>query len=150
MKITSRFTIAVHTLLCIAYFSKTCKVTSSFLAGSVQVNPVVIRRILGQLKEAGLVKVEAGVGGASLAKPLKEITLLQVFQAVECTEDSLFHFHENPNPACPVGHVIHNVLDPELIKIQTAMENQMQSVTLDSLLQTAQKEMQANASDNPS
>ena len=65
MQISSRFTIGVHTLLCIAYF-KDEKVTSNFIAGSVNANPVVIRRMLGQLKAAGLVTVEAGVGGASL------------------------------------------------------------------------------------
>lgn len=61
MQISSRFTIAVHTLLCIARFSGSQKVTSAFIAGSVNVNPVVIRRTLGQLKEAGIVLVEAGV-----------------------------------------------------------------------------------------
>ena len=145
MKITSRFTIAVHTLLCIAFFNPKYKVTSSFIASSVQVNPVIIRRILGQLKEAHLVAVEAGIGGASLLKPLEEITLQDVFNAVECTGDSFFHFHENPNPACPIGHVIHDVLDPQLTSIQTAMEKQMQSITLASLMASAQAQIQKNS-----
>lgn len=79
MQISSRFTIAVHTLLCIARFSGSQKVTSAFIAGSVNVNPVVIRRTLGQLKEAGIVLVEAGVGGATLARPAERITLLDVY-----------------------------------------------------------------------
>ena len=74
MQISSRFTIAVHTLLCIARFSGSQKVTSAFIAGSVNVNPVVIRRTLGQLKEAGIVLVEAGVGGATLASPCSTCT----------------------------------------------------------------------------
>ena len=68
MKITSRFTVAVHTLLVIYKFAKEHKTTSEFIASSVNVHPVVIRRTLGSLKEAGLVEVRAGFGGASLAK----------------------------------------------------------------------------------
>ena len=57
MKITSKFTVAVHTLLVINYFSKSEKVTSDFIAASVQVNPVVIRRSMQDLKAAGLIDV---------------------------------------------------------------------------------------------
>ena len=68
MQFSSRFTIAVHILLAVNEFDGQCKTTSFFLGNSVNVNPVIIRKTLGQLKDAGLVTVEAGVGGASLAK----------------------------------------------------------------------------------
>ncbi len=55
MQISSRFTLAVHIFVCIDTFQDTYKVTSDFLAGSTNVNPVIIRKILGQLKTAGLV-----------------------------------------------------------------------------------------------
>lgn len=131
MQISSRFTIAVHVLLCIASFKKDRKVTSEFLASSTNVNPVVIRRLLQQLKMAGIVAVARGTGGAEIAKPLSDITLLDVYNAVECVgEGSLFHFHENPNPLCPVGRNIHGVMDARLEKIQGAMEAEMKSVTI--------------------
>lgn len=130
MQISSRFTVAVHILLCIDHFSPANKVTSSFIASSVQVNPVVIRRTLGQLKEAGLVSVEAGVGGAFLAKPLEKITLLDVFNAVDSVNDQLFSFHDSPNPTCPVGRNIHTVLDGELVAAQKALENRLAQTTL--------------------
>lgn len=131
MQISSRFTIAVHVLICIGTFRNDYKITSDFLASSVNVNPVVIRRILQQLKKAGLVSVKRGSGGADIAKPLEEITLLDVYNAVECIGDgTLFHFHENPSNACPVGRNIHAVLDRRLDAIQKAMEKEMQSVTL--------------------
>lgn len=136
MKITSRFTVAVHTLLVIDYFGKTNKVTSDFIAASVQVNPVVIRRALLSLKAAGLVDVKAGSGGASIAKDLKEITLYDVYKAVDAVENkegSLFHFHENPNLDCPVGRNIHRVLDGHLADAQRAMENALKKVTLQDL-----------------
>lgn len=138
MKITSRFTVAVHTLLVIDTFSKTNKVTSDFIAASVRVNPVVIRRTLLSLKAAGLIEVKAGSGGATICKDLKEITLYDVYKAVdavEATEGGLFHFHENPNPACPVGKNIHAVLDSHLADAQAAMENQLKQVTLFDLTQ---------------
>ena len=80
------------------------------------------------LKKAGLVRVEAGVGGASLAKPPEEITLLDIFRAVEPKEEPLFHFHENPNPACPVGREVHGILSGYLDAAALAMENQLRAV----------------------
>lgn len=62
-----RFTIAVHVLMCIETFKNDRKVTSDFLASSVNVNPVVIRRLLQQLKSAGIVQVVRGSGGADVA-----------------------------------------------------------------------------------
>lgn len=131
MQISSRFTIAIHIFSCIGVFSDEHKITSDFLASSIGVNPVIIRKLLGQLREAGLIAVQRGSGGASLAKPADEITLLDVFNAVESIDNKkLFHFHENPNPACPVGRSVHSVLDGRLDGIQTAMEREMQRVTL--------------------
>ncbi len=131
MQISSRFTIAIHIFTCIDIFKDEYKLTSDFLANSVNVNPVVIRRILQQLKAAGLITVARGSGGASITKPLDEITFLDVYNAVECVEDGeLFHFHEHPNPECPVGKNIHLVLDDKLLNIQNAMEVQMQKMTI--------------------
>lgn len=134
MQFSSRMTIATHILMCIVQFKDDYKVTSDFLAGSINVNPVIIRKTLGQLKKAGLVHVEAGVGGASLTRAPKDITLLDVFRAVEHAEDDLFHFHENPNPACPVGRNVHAVLDPKLLDAQRAMEHSLNCVTLQALM----------------
>ena len=119
MQISSRFTIAVHILICIETFKEDYKITSDFLASSVNVNPVVIRRLLQQLKKAGIINVKRGSGGAYVEKPLDEITLLDVYNAVECIDNgNLFHFHENPNSRCPVGRNIHSVLDRRLDSIQ--------------------------------
>lgn len=131
MQISSRFTVAAHVLICIEMFKNERKVTSDLIASSVNVNPVVIRRILQQLKGAGIVTVTRGSGGADTAKPLDEITLFDLYNAVECVDDgALFHFHEAPNQLCPVGRSIHAVLDGRLEEIQRAMEEQMKSVTM--------------------
>ena len=135
MQISSRFTIAIHMLACMEAFKGEYKVTSEFLASSINVNPVIIRRILSQLRDAGIVEVRRGTGGAAPAKPLQEITLLDVYRAVDCVEEkALFHFHENPTMSCPVGRNIHNILDDKLLRAQEAMEWELQAVTLADLM----------------
>lgn len=131
MQISSRFTLAVHIFACIDTFGNEYKVTSDFLSKSTNVNPVIIRKILGQLKGAGLLKVTRGTGGAAAARPLHEITFLDIYRAVECIEGGeLFHFHENPNSACPVGRNIHFILDDKLLRVQNAMEKELASIKI--------------------
>lgn len=131
MQISSRFTLALHIFACIEVFGKDHKITSDFLAESTNVNPVIIRKLLGQLKGAGLIEVARGTGGTTITKPLKEITFLDVYHAVECIgHGDLFHFHENPNPNCPIGKNIHRILDDKLTQVQTAMEQELASITL--------------------
>lgn len=140
MQISSRFTIAIHILICIETFKDERKITSEFLASSVNVNPVVIRRILQQLKAGKIVSVTRGSGGAETTKPLNEITLLDIYNTVECVEDGeLFHFHENPSELCPVGKNIRKILNPKLDLIQQAMENQMKSTTLADIMNETRK-----------
>ena len=140
MQFSSRFTIAVHILLAVNEFEGQFKTTSYFLGNSVNVNPVIIRKTLGQLKDAGLVTVEAGVGGASLAKEPKKITLWDVFCAVEDKKEDLFHFHD-PNPDCPVGANIHVVMDGRLRKFKRNLQKDLNDVTLQDLVKDLRKEL---------
>lgn len=145
MQISSRFTLAVHIFTCIDTFKDDYKVTSDFLAGSTNVNPVIVRKILGQLKSAGLVDVARGSGGASISRPLEEITFLDIYRAVECVGNGeLFHFHENPNPECPVGRNIHLILDEKLDRVQTAMEKELAAITLADVKKDTQKIISMN------
>ena len=147
MQISSRFTIAVHILICIDVFGDTETETSESLSGSIGAHPVVIRRILGQLRRAGLIRVMRGrEGGAYLVRPLSEITLADVFHAVESLGgDTLFSFHENPNPACPVGRSIHTILDARLAAIQRAMERTMEEIRLADVMQEARAQVEEYA-----
>lgn len=130
MQISSRFTMAIHMFACIDTFSDQ-KMTSDFMAASIGTNPVIIRKLLQQLKAAGLVEVSRGTGGVTITKPLEEITFLDIYRAVECAPDEeLFHFHENPNPNCPVGKNIHHVLDDRLLQVQRAMEEKLAQMNL--------------------
>ena len=135
MKISVRFTAAVHTLLCIGYFENEYRVTSDFISGSTGVNAVIIRKILLQLQKAGLIETAAGIGGSHLIRPLTDITLLDVYNAVTDKNDDneVFNFHPSPNPDCPIGRNIHKVLDPVLDRARNAMEAELAKTTLDQL-----------------
>ena len=132
MKISVRFTAAVHTLLCIRYFEKDMRVTSDFISASTGVNAVIIRKILLQLQKAGLVETAAGVGGSHLAQAADKITLLDVYNAINEGEEErdIFNFHPNPNPKCPVGSKIHLVLDDKLDDAQKAMKDSLNKTTI--------------------
>ena len=131
MQITSKFTIAAHIIAAIDYFKDSEKVTSNFLAGSVGANPVIVRNVMGNLKESGIIAISQGKSGISLAKELDEITFYDVYKAVDCVDDSgLFHFHENPNINCPVGRNIHSAMDEKLQRVQSIMENELSHITM--------------------
>lgn len=134
MGISSRFAVAIHILALLEQF-KDEHTTSAFIAGSVNTNPVVIRRILGMLVKAGLVEVKAGVGGASLIKPLTDISLFEIYGAVAVIgEGDLFSVHEQPNPLCPIGGNIEVVLENTLGEIQHTMELALKSVTMNDIM----------------
>lgn len=146
MQISSRFTIALHIFACMETFGKDYKITSDFLASSINVNPVIIRKLLSQLKNAGLIEVARGTGGTTAARPIEEISFYDVYLAVDLLEEGeLFHFHEKPNPDCPVGRNIHNVLDDKLMHIQEAMENEMKKYSIADLVDDIEQCLKNNA-----
>lgn len=143
MQITSRFTIAVHVITAIEYFKDMDRVNSEFLAGSVGANPVIIRTVISKLREAGILKTQRGSSGAQLAKPLDQITFYDVYKAVDSVdkEEGLFHFHEQPNPSCPVGRNIHKVMDEKLKEVQRAMEDELKKTTIADIAEDIRKEI---------
>ena len=144
MQITSRFTIAVHIITAIDYFKDMDRVNSDFLAGSVGVNPVIVRTVISQLREAGIVNTRRGSSGATLARPLEEITFYDIYKAVGSVneEEGLFHFHEQPNPDCPVGRNIHKALDGKLDAVQKVLEDKLRQLTLAEVVEDTKQEIQ--------
>lgn len=144
MQITSKFTIAIHIITAIDYFGDTMKVTSSFLAGSVGANPVIVRNVMGNLKAAGIIETSQGKSGIRLARKLDEITFYDIYRAVECVDDrGLFHFHENPSIRGAVGRNIHRALDGKLRKVQDAMEAELRRITVADVESDIRKEVAA-------
>jgi Rrf2 family protein len=123
MSANSRMTVAIHVL---SYMVASAKkrpdpVTSDRIANSVSTNPVVIRRMLGQLQKGGLVKSHRGAhSGWTLARRPAAITLLDVYRALE--EEPLFGLHASPpNPDCYIARGI----QPALQKVYGALEDQL-------------------------
>ena len=130
MRINTRFPVAVH-MLALIELNKTQPSTSELMALSVGTNPVVIRQLMSFLKRAGLIETQNGVPGCHLAKPAAEITLREIYLAVQKKSDApLFGFHANPNPNCPIGRNIREAMDAPLRDAQTAMEQALGAYTL--------------------
>lgn len=125
----SRFAVSLHILAYLA-FRKNAAVPSAEIASSVDTNPVVIRRLLASFVKAGLVEAHKGAsGGFNLAQPMGEITLLEIYRAVEPNpQHGMNRFA--PNHRCPVGARIEEILQGVFAKAQTAMEAELAAITL--------------------
>ena len=126
---SSRFVVAVHVLTLLETEGGR-PVTSAYIAGSVNTNPGVIRRLLSMLSRAGLVRSQLGAGGgALLAQPAEAIRLLDIYQAVESPD--VFALHRSPpNPKCPVGKHIQPALSSVLGRAERALEGELGLVTV--------------------
>jgi DNA-binding IscR family transcriptional regulator len=135
MQIGTKFSVAIHILLCAEVFKDNHKVTSELIASSAKTNPVIIRKIMGQLREAGIIEVTPGTGGIALKEKPAKVTLLDVFRAVEPIKDGeLFKIHGNTEKKCPVGKNIGKVLPVYFQGAQDAMEKYLAKVTIQTLL----------------
>ncbi|MCP2167206.1 Rrf2 family transcriptional regulator [Goodfellowiella coeruleoviolacea] len=137
MSANSRLTVAVHVLTWMALARGRGRelVTSDQIATSVNTNPVVIRRTLGQLRAAGLVAVQHGTGaGWRLARAPEELTLLQVHDAVE-RDQPLFGLHANtPNLDCPVGRGIRPALTQVYDQVADSMKRELARTSIADVL----------------
>ncbi|MCP4136342.1 MAG: Rrf2 family transcriptional regulator [bacterium] len=137
MKSSSRFIIAVHILSIIhlaTALRKLDNTKSEIIAQSVNTNPVVIRRLMKMLKDAGLVESRKGVhGGFTLAKAAPGINLYEIYSAVE--KSGLFHAPYNePNINCPVGRNLNGALKGVLGNAEAAMYGVLKKVTLEDII----------------
>ncbi len=139
MKISSKLAMGIHILTAIERFSGEYKITSEFLASSLTVNPVVVRQILVGLNDAGITKIADRNKGIEIVKSLDEISMYDIYKAVECDEKSIFGFHANPNENCPVGGNIHNLLDDRFDNLQRELEENMKKQKLSDIANDLKK-----------
>jgi Rrf2 family protein len=138
----SRLTVALHIMTLLALAEQpVC--SSAMIAGSVNTNPVVVRRILGVLRSAGLVSSQSGVeGGARLARPAETISLAEVHRAV--APGDLFAMHaQPPNPLCPCGGNIQPVLGELYARAAEAVEQSLAATTIADLAQSVRERQAA-------
>jgi Rrf2 family protein len=120
---------AVHVLAVLAY-KEGDRVTSAMLAGSVNTNPVIIRRLLLSLQRARLVETRKGAGsGSRLSRSPSRINLAEVYRAVEALEPFASPARK-ANTACPVGHCIRETLNKVFKSAENAMERDLEKTTL--------------------
>ena len=136
MSTNSNFTIAVHILTMLAFMDD--PVPSSLMAQSINTNPVTIRRMVGILREAGLVRTVPGsTGGALLDKPTNAITLADVYQITK--EDTVFGLHPNtPSVECLVGRNIERVLRQYFEETDRLITTNLAQVTIQDVLDNVQ------------
>ncbi|ACO48064.1 Rrf2 family transcriptional regulator [Deinococcus deserti] len=125
----SHYAMAVHVLALINMYPDSAR-TSEDIAASIGTNPVVVRNVIGHLRRAGLLDTRQGVAGAHLTRAPRDITLLDVYRAVNAPA-SVFKLHEQPNPRCPVGSRIQGSLTQVFGEAQGALEAHLASLTLE-------------------
>lgn len=134
MYISTKCSIALHCLLFLSEYESQMKVTSELLGKSTGCNAVMIRNILGDLQKAGLIYVVRGVGGAHLGRAESEITVWDVYSALEPEKlEHMIGIHANPSCICPVGRRIEGVLKGPYRQIANAMKEEMKRITLSQL-----------------
>lgn len=135
MQISMKCSVAVHCLIFIHEAKGNAKVTSNLLAQSTGCNPVVVRNILSALKKKGLITVPRGTGGAALCADPSQITLYQIYSALEPDGiASLIGIHPCQGRPCPVAQNIRMVLHTPYQKIEDAVRETMEHITLQSMI----------------
>lgn len=128
----------MHVLAVLAYKEGEA-VTSARLAGSVNTNPVVIRRLLLLLQAAGFIETHKGAGaGSRLSRAPGRITLAAVYHAVETDEPFTAH-SKQPNKACPVGNCIQAALENVFTSAETALQRELAKTSLSDILKSVHR-----------
>jgi len=141
MRVSTRFSDSVHILAFIDVYQET-KLSSETIASSIETSPVVVRRLMGVLREAGLIETKKGSAEPKLAKPTKEITLLDVYLAVE-GDKQLFTLDTSTNPDCIVGGNIQKVLGTYYEDAKMAALRKFNDVSLQDIIETILVEQKA-------
>lgn len=148
MKISTRFSDSIHILAFISIYQGKIPLTSDNIANSVETSPVVVRRLMSQLNKAGLINTTHGVAEPKLAKDPADISLYDVFIAIEHNQH-LFTVDEKTNPECIVGGNIQETLRAYYDQVEVAAEAKLARISLadviDSIIvKEAQKKAERN------
>ena len=132
MKYSRKLSDTIHTLAFICLGEK-AHLTSAKIAESVKTNPAYIRQLMSSLKNAGLISNTQGQANASLTKPAEQITMLEIYRAVE-GEKPLLHLDIDTNPECGVGIYVQLAIGDFYKEIQAAAEAKMTEITLQDII----------------
>lgn len=133
MKISTRFSDSIHILAFIYIYKGKVPLTSKVIAGSIETSPVMVRQLMSELRKAGLLLTTHGAADPKLAKPIDQITLLDVYLAVE-KERPLFEIDHDTNPQCIVGGNIQATLEHYYGEAETAAKAKLNQITLSDVI----------------
>ena len=141
MKYSTKLSDALH-VLAFLHLGAGQRLTSARIAESVKTNPAYIRQLMAALKNAGLLQSTQGQANTELARRPDEITVLEVYRAVEGNKP-LLHWDVNTNPECGVGIYIQRSIADFYGEIQEAAERRMASITLGDILEGYHRKLDA-------
>lgn len=141
MKYSHKLSDAIHILAFVDIFQGG-DVSSAMIASSIESNPSLVRRLMAQLSKAELLTTHPGVSGASLARPAATISVLDVYRAIDDSQQ-LLHVDPKTSMACPVGRNIQSTLDAVYDRVQQAAEAEMAKVSLAEIIQDLQNKIDA-------
>lgn len=132
MKYSTKLSDSVHILVFIA-LSDNQTLSSADMAVSIQTNPAYVRQLMAKLKASELIQSRRGQATPAIGKPPKDITLLEIYRAVE-GEKPLLHLDTHTNPECGIGVNIQLALADYYARIQEHAEQEMQHITLQNII----------------
>jgi len=147
MKYSTKLSDAVHILALIAINPEGFDLSSTSIAVSVQTNPGYIRQIMMKMRQAGLMSSVTGHVKPSLAKPACEISLLDIYKAVE-GEKPLLHLDTHTNPDCGIGMNVQFALREYYNKVQRDAERSMQEISLQDIIQSFEGRVRGDSTDD--
>ena len=139
MKYSTRLSDAVHLLLFV-HLNSGQPLSSEENAKSICTNPSYVRQMMAKLKAAALLNSNRGQAKPSLGRAAEDISLLDVYRAVE-GEKRLLHLDTHTNPDCGVGVHIQYALQGYFDRVQQETERAMQQITLQNVLDTYHQEI---------
>lgn len=140
MKYSTKLSDALH-ILVFLHFGSNQRITSFKIAESVKTNPAYIRQIMSALKHAKIISSKQGQANATLTRSPHEITILDVYRAVEGNKP-LLHWDIDTNPECGTGIYIQLSIADAYHDIQLIAEQKMQSITLQSIIDRYHQKVQ--------
>lgn len=140
MKYSRKLSDTLH-ILAFLCLDEEQKLTSAKIAESVKTNPAYIRQLMSALKNAGIISNTQGRANASLTREANQITMLEVYRAVE-GEKPLLHLDVDTNPECGVGINIQLAIADFYDEIQKVAERKMQEITLQDIVEQYYKRLE--------
>ena len=134
MKYSTKLSDAVH-IMAFIEINQDFDLSSTAIATSIQTNPAFVRQIMMKLRKAGLMSSVTGHAKPSLAKPAEQITLLEIYKAVEGNKP-LLHLDTHTNPECGVGVNIQLALLDYYQEIQKMAEERMNQISLQDIIKS--------------